>query len=305
MKTFNIAARNYLAVTVVYLLMAIILPANRAAMQNYHLTSIQYHVIFLSLVVPLVAIWLIGFYGAAKISQYARMVRKSGEGEGMEQLSAGVNWMAWLLPVSAIVTLVAGAIANTHTGFQGASVIITDYVQLFITITAFTMFGRGARSLSSFIKARLELEQGRVVIFMFLLLGVAYCFFTFRSLNLHSLTSTNNPYYLPVWLLITTVIIPYLYAWFAGLLASFELLLYARKVQGVLYRQAMRLLALGCVSVIGGSVSSQYLLSAVPRSAHLSFNATLIIVNIIYVFMAAGFILITIGAHRLKMIEEI
>jgi hypothetical protein len=299
------AIRDYVLLAFVYLLLVLLLPANQVIMKHYHISAVQYHILYFTVALPLVAIWFTAFYGAGKLSQYSNMIKKSAEGDGFTNLARGTTWLAWSLPIPALVTLCASAVANNHPGFQGASVIITEYATLVMALMAFTLLSRGARSLTTITHTRLNLEQSRLVIVLFLLLGVGYCYFTFKSLDLHSLTSTNNPYYLPVWLLITTVTVPYLYAWFSGLLAAYELLLYSRKVSGVLYRQSMSFLAFGCVGIIAASVCTQYLLSVVSQSGHLSLNATLLFINIMYVLMAASYIMIGIGAHRLKKIEEI
>jgi hypothetical protein len=299
------AIRDYVLLAFVYLLLVILLPANHMLMQRYHISAVQYHILYLTVALPLIAIWFTAFYGAGKLSQYSHMIRKSAEGDGFHNLSQGTAWLAWGLPIPALITLCASAVANNHPGFQGASAIVTEYVTLVMALAAFTLLSRGARSLTTITHTRLNLGQSRSVIFLFLLLGVGYCYLTFRGLDLHSITSTHNPYYLPAWLLITTITVPYLYAWFSGLLAAYELLLYSRKVSGVLYRQSMSFLAFGTVGIIAASVSTQYLLSAISQSGHLSLNATLLIVNLMYILMAASFIMISIGAHRLKKIEEI
>jgi hypothetical protein len=172
-------------------------------------------------------------------------------------------------------------------------------------LVAYLLIGRGTRSLIEHAKFRLSSNESRLIVLAFLILGVAYCFFTFQKLNLHSLTATDNPYYLPGWLLITTIIIPYLYAWFSGLLAAYEMLVYGRNVTGVFYRRGMQLLAAGLVGIIASSVIIQYIRTVVPRAGHLSLNTTLLMINIIYICMAIGFVLIIIGANRLKKIEEV
>ena len=299
------AIRDFIVLAIVYLLLVIILPANKVLMQSYHLTAQQYHILYIIVVLPLVAIWFAAFYGYSKLAEYSRLIKKTREGEGFAHLSRGAAWLAWSLPIGALVQICVNAIANSHPGFEAASIIITNYTVLIFALLAFTMFAKGARSLVSISQVRFDIEQSRLTIIILLLLGVGYCFFAFKTLDLHSLSSTHNPYDLPVWLLIVTIIIPYLFAWFSGLLAAFELLLYSKRVSGVLYRQSMGLLATGCLAIIAGSVSAQYLQNVGIKTGHLSLNTTLVVVNIMYIFMAVGYILLTIGAQRLKKIEEV
>jgi hypothetical protein len=299
------AIRDYILLAVIYLLLVILLPANKVLMHSYHLTPSQYHILYLTVAIPLVAIWFAAFYGYGKLAEYTHLIRKTPEGEGFNNLARGTAWLAWSLPIGALVQICANAIANNHPGFEATSIIITNYTILFFALLAFTAFARGARSLTSLSQVRLDIEQSRFTVLILLVLGVGYCFFAFKSLDLHSLTSTSNPYDIPGWLLITTIIIPYLYAWFSGLIAAIELLIYSKRVSGVLYRQSMGLLASGCLAIIGGSVSAQYLQNVGIKTGHLSLNSTLVIVNMMYLFMAAGYILLTIGAQRLKKMEEV
>jgi hypothetical protein len=108
-----------------------------------------------------------------------------------------------------------------------------------------------------------------------------------------------------VWLLVLTIIIPYLYAWFIGLLAAFEITVVARQAKGILYRQALRLLAGGVSVVIAGLITIQYVRSVFPSGGKLSLGLVLLLIYLVYLIVAAGFVLITLGANRLKKIEEI
>jgi hypothetical protein len=49
----------------------------------------------------------------------------------------------------------------------------------------------------------------------------------------------------------------------------------------------------------------QYVRTVIPRSAHLSLNSTLLLVNIFFIVMAVGFVLMILAATKLKRIEEI
>jgi hypothetical protein len=99
--------------------------------------------------------------------------------------------------------------------------------------------------------------------------------------------------------------VPYLYAWFVGLLAAYEIALYNRGVKGVLYRQSLYLLVLGLVMVIFSLVSIQYLNGLSPRIGHLVINYKLPLTTTLKIIGGAGFILIATGAVKLKRIEEV
>jgi hypothetical protein len=282
-----------------------LLPANKVAVHNYHLTSAGYHSLLLAILLPYIGIWFAAFYGSAKLHDYAELIKKTPEGLGFTLIAKGFQWLAWGLPVPALISLWLNSIANAHPGFLPSALIITNYINVVVALVAFHLIGQGTRDLTTLTKSRLNAAEARTILLIFLTLGVAFCFFIFRHLNLHSLGSTDNPYYLPAWILIPTLIIPYLYAWFTGLLAAYEIILYGRHVSGVFYRQALSLLASGMTSVIASLIFVQYLRSIAPRAGHLSLNATLLLINIIFIFMAIGFVLMSFAASKLKRIEEV
>jgi hypothetical protein len=105
--------------------------------------------------------------------------------------------------------------------------------------------------------------------------------------------------------MVVSVIIPYLYAWFVGLLAAYEIMLFSRHSKGVLYRQSLSLLALGLVVIIASSIALQYMNSIQPRVGHLMLSYHLIITSIFRIIGGGGFVLLAVGANRLKKIEEV
>ncbi|PIZ63149.1 hypothetical protein COY17_01230 [Candidatus Saccharibacteria bacterium CG_4_10_14_0_2_um_filter_52_9] len=96
------------------------------------------------------------------------------------------------------------------------------------------------------------------------------------NFDLGSLASAKNPYFLPVWLVVVSVIIPYLYAWFVGLLA-----------------------------VIFSSIALQYLNGIRPSPGYLTLDYRLLLTLIFRILGGAGFVMLIIGAGRLKKIEEV
>jgi hypothetical protein len=105
--------------------------------------------------------------------------------------------------------------------------------------------------------------------------------------------------------MVLTVVIPYLYAWFVGLLATYEIGSFSQQIRGLLYRQALRLLSGGLVSVIISSIAIQYLLSASPRHGFVVVDGRLLWINIFRIIGGIGYIMIAFGVSRLKRIEDI
>jgi hypothetical protein len=182
---------------------------------------------------------------------------------------------------------------------------LANYITLALPLLGFSLVGIASKELINRVNARLSPVNARGIMLFFVVGGVLYCYLTFRQFNPGSLGSTHNPYFLPIWLLLLTVIIPYLYAWFVGLLAAYEITSYSQQVRGVLYKQALHLLVGGLVAVIAGSILLQYISSVDPSPGHLVLDYRLLLVVLFRIVIGIGFVLIAAGANRLKRIEEV
>ena len=305
MASFKTTLRQYCAVTVTYFLLVVFLPANHVALQDYHLTSVSYHLLLLLIVLPLALIWFGAFYSYARLHQYTSSIKGSPEAGDLTHMTRGFVWLAWGSPLIAITTIILNTIADSHSGFRGAAVIIANYASLVILLVALSAVSAGTRSLNQRTKVVIGPGGAKTLILFFMITGVTYCFVTFRHVDLQNLSSTNNPFYLPVWLVITTLVVPSMYTWFIGLLAAYEMYLYSRQVAGLLYKRAMRLLSFGVISVIASSIVVQYFHAIAPRRGHLTLGVIIVIVNLIYLFMATGYIMLSLGASQLRKIEEV
>lgn len=112
-------------------------------------------------------------------------------------------------------------------------------------------------------------------------------------------------YYLPDWLLVTTIIIPYLFVWFYGMRAAAHLAFYRKNVSGVVYKQALGYLAVGLGTVIVSSMALRFLVSLTTLLNSLSLKILLILLYALIFVIASGYIFIAVGAKKLKRIEEV
>lgn len=276
---------------------------NHVSQSLYHLSDKQYKILVFVVLLPVIAIWAVAFYGYARIKEYASLIHNAPEGKAFQYVANGMMWLAWGLPIPALISLVVTGIANSHPGFYAASVIVTNYANLLVPVVALHILSTGSRTLLEQTKLRITNRSTKLLVFSFVLLGAVYCYYVFR--NLHGHANSDNPYYLPSWLLLFTVVVPYLYAWFVGLLAAYEIRLVSRHSQGVLYRRGLQLLSMGLLVTVSSSIGLQYLRSILPRNGRLSLGYTLLLIYAILVVIAVGYALLAAGAQRLKRIEEV
>jgi hypothetical protein len=101
-----------------------------------------------------------------------------------------------------------------------------------------------------------------------------------------------------------TVVAPYLFIWFLGLLATYEIYLYQKNVDGICYRQCLRWLSLGLVVGTIGSISIIYLTTMAANLQHWPLVVVVSIAYIALIVTGGAFIMIAQGVERFKMIEE-
>lgn len=290
---------------VLYIGLIFVLPVNHLTMQHYNLSAVEFRIVTAVIALPTIAVWFAAFWGYAKLREYSHTIVKSKEGPQFAKLGAGCVWLAWSLPLTTLTSSILNGIGDKWPGFHPSAIIITNYVALIAPLIAFVIIGLAARDMIGKSRLNFDVPSARLAMVLFLGGGLLYCFLIFRSLDLTSLTSTHNSYFLPVWLLIVSVIIPYLYAWCIGLLAAYEIMLFSVNVRGLLYRRALLYLVFGLVIVILSSIALQYVSSVVPRTGALVFNYRLLLILSVRIVNGIGFFVLALGASRLKKIEEV
>lgn len=305
MKKLNQAIKSYLAISILFFLIIIIIPANHDSMIQYHLTSNQYHILMLLIMLPMAVIWFAGFYGYEQVEKYANSIKEEESSENYLQLAKAVKWLAWSLPLAATVSILLDSISNLHPGFTGADEIISTYFTLLLALVSFTILSRASSGLTEHSNIRISAIGLRKIIILFVPIGVIYTYYTVKKLSLHDNIMSHNLFHLPAGFVVVTIMIPYLIAWFSGLMSAIELVYLGQLSQGVLYKRALNMLALGITLLISGSVVSQYLTTIQPQPYHLVLNGILLITYIFRILIGIGFVLIALASIKLKKIEEV
>jgi hypothetical protein len=257
--------------------------------------------LFVVIALPAYLTWLAAFYGYRQLNRYTTLLDGAKEGLPFAKLSTGVKWLAFYLPLVSCTSLLLSGIANAHPGFRAFADVSSTYLSVAIALGAFWITSDGARQLTVLVKTRPSLFKTKLLTLSFIVMGVTYCYFVVK----HGLNHHTSPYHLPIgWLLLTTVV-PYFFAWMLGLLAVLDIDAYATKVSGLLYRQALRLLSAGLLTVIISSILIQYVNSAALQRTRLVFGLVLVIRYILYAGLAGGFALIAHSAKKLQQIEKI
>lgn len=300
-----------LAVCVVlYAALTFSIPPDTATLDRYDITATRLRLLSLSIAIPLVAIWWAAFYGFAKCQEYAALIRQSPDGRAFSKLAHGLAVLAIGLPVSSITSAALRYAARLQPELTAAVSIINNYIGIIIALVAFILIGQGAQRLlglgTSLNSRRPALPRQLLLSAAFLVFGslYAYLVLTHTTHQPHIPTAEKAIYHLPLWLTMTTIILPYLYIWYTGLMAALYINFYRKNVPGILYKKALRFLAWGIGAVIISSILLQYL-TAMEVITSLSLASLLIIIYGLLIVISAGYILIALGAKRLKRLEEV
>jgi hypothetical protein len=259
----------------------------------------MYRVAILTLILPYGVIWFSAFYAFDKLEQYARKIRTAAEGEAFRRIAKGVGIMAWGLALTTLASLILNSLAAWFPSFRTAHTIINNYIMLSLPIISFLVINAGTYRLVDLTKAKPSRLGPQVMVFIYTFVAVFFVYFVIHNHVRH------DPYRLPLLPLIITLIIPYIYAWFVGLLSAYELWLYARRSTGLLYRQALARLSADLTLVIAAAIAVQYLTNTYASKTNISLSSTLLIMYALLAAQASGYVLIALGAKRLKMIEEV
>ncbi|HEX4774216.1 MAG TPA: hypothetical protein VH234_01745 [Candidatus Saccharimonadales bacterium] len=300
-----LAMRQAAILIIIYVALLFLLPTSVSTFSNYHLSMLEYKTVRFAISLPTLLVWLAAFFGYAALRQYARSIKDTPEGEHFTRLAKGCAWLAWSLPVISITSLILSSLAYEWPAFHGASVILLNYASLLLPLIAFSIIGMASDGLLWNAKLNFNRTTASYIIVAFLTAGVLYCYLTFLHFDHSNFGSTDNPYYLPIWLMVLTVIIPYLYAWFVGLLAAYEITLLSKNMQGVLYKHGLQWLVAGLVTIIISSIVVQYINAVEPRSVVLIFDYRLVFSLLFRITGGIGFLLLAWGALKLKKIEEV
>jgi len=278
-----------------------LLPTPDAKMlAKYHVSAAGLRLLDFTLIVPVVAIWLVAFYGYDKLHTYSQLIKNNKDGKQVLRISHGLLAFAIGLPFASILSGALSLIAQHHTSFTAGATIISNYAGLLYPLIAFLFISVGARGLSEISKSRPSLKALNIVALIVIVIGVVFC-----DLIAAAHHNLRISYHLSYSLVMLTLAIPYMYMWFLGLYAAVEIYLYSRRVAGIVYRRSWNQLALGLGSIILVSILLEYLNTLSGWLTSLSLPGLLLLLYVLLLLFGSAFIVVALGTKKLMKIEEV
>lgn len=287
-----------------YVILSIGLPPDQAVINRLNLSETHARVLTASIVLPLAVIYIIAYYGAFRLTQYAAAIKSTNEGNSYKQLAKGLMVHAFSLPLTAMVISLLTTWAADNSDMIPTLGIVRNYIRLAFALVAFTLIARGAEGLIKTLENRRSTDRFLVTIFATVAVS---CLFTWLIISRPiSGDMSANVYFLPNWLVVTTLAIPYLFIWCRGMRAMYHLYKYRTNVKGKVYRSALGDVAKGIGAIILIAILTQLLLTISARLLNrLNVTPLLLILYALVALYAVGYILVARGANKLKRIEEV
>lgn len=300
MSTKVKALYAYGILTILYAGEELLLPTSKTTLEHYHITSLHLRLLNLSFTLLYAIIWFCAICGFYNLRQYYALIRKTKDGKPLSNITLGIGFLAFWVPVTNVINAFASYVSRYHSNLVGPIGVGENYLSLLIPLIGFVFISIGARGLIDIVKQRPSLRGTNILVLLVISIGVTYIYLVSNTHN-----RLNSTYNLPIFFLLSTLAVPYIYMWFIGLLSLYEIFLYRLKVPGIVYRDSWRLLGYGLGALIIISIVFQYLSTISRRLTRLDLNGVLIVLYLLLILQAIAYILIALGARNLKKIEEV
>jgi hypothetical protein len=291
----------FIALVLSYAAIVLLSPPDPTVLHKYHLTAASARLLNLTVVVPIAGIWATAYYGFHRLNQYALSIKDSAEWAGLHTLAIGLYVLAMSLPLAASASAILNYMARSNPELLPRTTVVRNYISVITTVAAFYFIARGAEALAKCVRRKkimvFDIQAWTIT---FILLS---SLFTWFVVSHHS--NPDTVYYLPDWLVLFTLIVPYLYVWYRGSMATYCLYFYQKNVKGSLYKKALQQMSSGIGVVILTSITIQVLTVFSARLNRLDLTPILAILYLLIVVYAIGYILIARGAKKLKTFEEV
>ena len=274
---------------------------SQETLDKYNLTITSARLLNLSIFIPIVILWFTAFFGYDRFSKYQDTIADSKEGVQVEKLKKGLFILALGLPLTSILSNVLSQWAVNNPDAEPTSIILKNYLNLVVPLIGFIFISWGSRGLANLSTRQRPAQYiWNSLVFITLLLGLGYVYLLASAPG-----TITESYHLTTGVFLFTIILPYAFMWFLGLVAAYDIYIYSRKVKGIVYRESWRLLSFGLMAIIIFSILLQYLGTLSTQLETLSLSWLLVIIYLLLVMWALSYVLVAFGAKKLQKIEEV
>lgn len=257
-----------------------------------------------TIIAIILAIMLLAARGATAFKSYATMITGSKEAQALDLIANGL-----LLTLSYfLISTTFSALLPFYTKSPGfdALIVIKDHIPAFISLGAFFLLYRGSDHLRRVANFETWTRGSAFIMIGFLVFAFVFVleFTKFQAPPAGASTSATAMTILSPNILLFTLILPFLVAWFLGILATINITKFANSVQGTLYKRALKDLIKGLWFVIVLSMLIQALSLSDKFILSLQLPSLVALIYLLLIFYGIGFMFVRAGAKRLASLEE-
>lgn len=281
---------------------------SETAKNRYNLSESEIKALNLTVVIPFILIWSAAVYGYKCMRAYSEKIIASKDGKALVQITDGLLILALWLPISAVVSSASRYAYRNNPDLTSTLVIITNYVNLILVLAAFYVIYLGAKKLPGLLKDYNKGLSSQTIfwpIFAVVSAGFAYLTLTNPARQYPTDKVEFATYYLPDWLIVTTIVIPYIFVLYFGMRSVAHIFNFARKAPGTIYKAALRYIATGILLSVISLMTLRMLGSLTAWFEKQDLKAILAILYLLLILIGAGYVFIAKGAKKLQKIEEV
>lgn len=291
----------FILLTISYLLFALLTPMDQETINKYHMSEASLKLLSLTVLLPLASVWSVLYYGYDKLNNYALTIKKSKDGDAFYDISKGLMIMVFSFPITSLFSVLVGYYLRSSPHMSEELAIARNYLNLMFPLVAFYIIARGAKKLNALLKYK-SADYSNIVGTLFIFISSTFTWHVMSQI--YHPGDSSNAYHLPIWLVVTTIILPYLYTWQIGVFASINIYQYQKSVKGIIYKKALKHFVAGLLVIVGLSITMQFIVASSERLNRLNLSPILLILYTIILLNVIGYGLVVSGVKKLTTIEE-
>lgn len=272
---------------------------------RFNLTPSRTHFLQLTIVLPVILVWAIAVYGAARFKTYTDKIKKHKDGHALNQIAIGLTILVASLMTSGVFgVLRAWAFKN---GWLPTYTILSNYLSVSVPLVAFTYMYLGSSKLKKIAGNEETTSTWMVTGLLILVIGAIYIklLYSYQYRSATPDPSRYSSFYMSDFLILLTLILPYLVSWGLGIKACFNIWTYQKDVKGVIYKQSLTRLVVGVLVAVLFSVCVQLLIASSTFLSKAGLGSVLITLYLLIILYSLSYLIIASGARRLDAIEKV
>jgi hypothetical protein len=249
-------------------------------------------------------------YGAEKFHSYTSDIKTYKDGQPMYLVATGLALLVGSIIFNGIVGILRPwALAD---GWLSAYTILANYLSAWLPLVAYSFMYIGSKRLLRVVKAKPKSKNAVLWIWIpiAIFLTVVAATYVAVLLNYNYRSSTPDPsryssFYLSDPLILLTLALPYLVGWGLALKSALNLYAYLKQVKGIIYKSAFFRFLTGMLVVTFFFMMVQMLIAFSTYVAKAGLGSILLLLYMLILLYALGFLIIASGAKKLVAIEKV